>query len=109
MKEPRKRIKDFETLHPLDNLKQQERIDIIAGELCKARSKKSIIDEYTVKWECSPHTIKSIIQETLIWMQKVSQQDTEAIRILNSERLDGMLDECETVRDKCKIKDLYFF
>lgn len=38
---------------PLDEIRQEERLSILAEELIKMRSKRKIVEEYSVKWNCS--------------------------------------------------------
>lgn len=97
---------EFPDIHPLDYVKQEQRMQIIAQELISCKSKKRIIEEYTEKWQCCPITVKRIIDETIVWMASSAKLSANEYRVLNSERLDGLLDEAEGVRDKVKIIDM---
>lgn len=91
---------------PLDKIKQEERIAIISNELITMKSKKMIIDEYSVKWNCSPATIRAIINESIVWLSTQGKVTREEMRILNSERLDTLFGEARSVKDKLKIIDI---
>lgn len=97
---------EFDDLNPLNNIRQQERMDIIASELVSCKSKKAIIAEYTEKWKCKPATIKRLIDEVIAWMAQSAKLSANEYRVLNSERLDTLLDEAPDVKDKVKIIDM---
>ena len=97
---------EFNNLSPLNHIKQQERLEIIANELISCKSKKKIIEEYTEKWQCCSITVKRIIDETIAWMAETAKMSANEYRVLNSERLDTMLDEADRVSDKIKIIDM---
>lgn len=99
-------FEEFNNLSPLNNIKQQERLEIIANELISCKSKKKIIEEYTEKWQCCSITVKRIIDETIAWMAETAKMSANEYRVLNSERLDTMLDEADKVGDKIKIIDM---
>ena len=92
-------------VEPLDKIKQEERLSIIAEELIKMKSKRKIIEEYSVKWQCSPSTIRALINESIVWLSTTVKVSREEIRALNSERLEELFDDA-TLRDKLKIIDL---
>lgn len=97
---------EFPDIHPLDYVKQEERMHIIAQELISCKSKKKIMEEYAAKWQVCERTIKRIIDETIVWMASSAKLSANEYRVLNSERLDNMFDEAEGVRDKVKIIDM---
>ena len=97
---------EYDNLSPLNHIKQQQRLDIIAQELISCKSKKKIIEEYSEKWQVCPRTIKIIIDETIAWMAESAKMSANEYRVLNSERLDTMLDEADRVSDKIKIIDM---
>lgn len=101
----KKKISDFDG-SPLDGIRQQERIEIIAEELVKMKSKAKIQNEYMKKWECSRPTINTIIEEAMLWLVSVDKSNREQMRTLNSNRLDYLFDEAKSVRDKSKLIDL---
>lgn len=92
-------------VEPLDKIKQEERLSILAEELIKMKSKRKIIEEYSVKWQCSPSTIRALINESIVWLSTTVKVSREEIRALNSERLEELFDDA-TLRDKLKIIDL---
>lgn len=92
-------------VEPLDKIKQEERLSIIAEELIKMKSKRKIIEEYSVKWQCSPSTIRALINESIVWLSTTVKVSREEIRALNSERLEELFEDA-TLRDKLKIIDL---
>lgn len=89
----------------LDEVRQSERIAILADELIKMRSKRKIIEEYSVKWNCSPSTIRALINETIVWLSTAAKVTREEMRALNSERLDYLFEDAD-LRYKLKIIDL---
>lgn len=91
---------------PLDNIRQQERVEIIAMELLSMKSKVKIQKEYMSKWGCSRPTINAIIDEAMCWILEVDKTDREQIRALNANRIDYLFDEAKGVRDKTKLIDL---
>lgn len=90
---------------PLDQLRQEERLSILAEELVKMRSKKSIIEEYSEKWECAPSTVRALINEAIVWLSTTVKVTREEMRALNSERLDYLFEDAD-LRYKLKIIDL---
>lgn len=92
-------------VEPLDKIKQEERLAILADELIKMKSKRSIIEEYSQKWQCQPATIRALINEAIVWLATVEKSSREEIRVLNSERLDELFADAE-LKDKLKIIDL---
>lgn len=92
-------------VEPLDKIKQEERLAILADELIKMKSKRSIIEEYSQKWQCQPATVRALINEAIVWLSTVEKSSREEIRVLNSERLDELFADAE-LRDKLKIIDL---
>ncbi len=109
MKDPRDRYLNqdgMEKLPTLNDIKNQERLDIIASELVSSKSKRQIVKEYSEKWQCAPTTIQAIIRDTIAWMASTSKTTADEYRVLNTERLDSLLDEADRVGDKIKILDL---
>lgn len=93
-------------VEPLDSIKQEERIAIIADELIKVKSKSAIIKEYSEKWQCAPSTIRSLINESIVWLASYSKDiEREDMRALNAERLEDIYTDAR-VSDKIKIIDL---
>lgn len=90
---------------PLDEIRQEERLSILAEELVKMRSKRKIVEEYSVKWNCSPTTIRNLINEAIVWLATSAKVTREEMRALNSERLDDLFEDAD-LRYKLKIIDL---
>lgn len=90
---------------PLDNIRQQERVEIIAQELLTMKSKVKIKNEYAEKWKCNKSTIEVIINEAMMYIASADKTDREQMRTLNANRLDCLFDEAKGVRDKTKVID----
>ena len=90
---------------PLDKIKQEERLSIIAEELIKMKSKRKIIEEYSEKWQCAPSTIRALINESIVWLATSVKVTREEMRTLNSERLDDLFEDAD-LKEKLKIIDL---
>lgn len=90
---------------PLDKIKQEERLSIIAEELIKMKSKRKIIEEYSEKWQCAPSTIRALINESIVWLATSVKVTREEMRTLNSERLDDLFEDAD-LKGKLKIIDL---
>lgn len=100
-----KKNKNTIKVNSLDNIRQEERLSILAEELIKMRSKRKIIDEYSVKWNCPPATIRHLINEAIVWLSTAVKVSREEMRALNSERLDDLFEDAD-LRYKLKIIDL---
>lgn len=92
-------------VQPLDQIKQEERLSILAEELIKMKSKRKIIEEYSDKWQCAPSTIRALINESIVWLSTTVKVTREEMRTLNSERLDDLFEDAD-LKDKLKIIDL---
>lgn len=90
---------------PLDKIRQEERLSILAEELIRMRSKRKIIEEYSEKWNCAPSTIRALINEAIVWLSTTAKVSREEMRALNSERLDDLFEDAD-LRYKLKIIDL---
>lgn len=90
---------------PLDDIRQEERLSILAEELIKMRSKRKIVEEYSEKWQCAPSTIRALINEAIVWLATSAKVTREEMRALNSERLDDLFEDAD-LRYKLKIIDL---
>lgn len=90
---------------PLDKIKQEERLSILADELIKMKSKRKIIEEYSQKWDCAPATVRALINETIVWLSTTVKISREEMRALNSERLDDLFEDA-TLKEKLRIIDL---
>lgn len=92
-------------VEPLDKIRQEERLSIIAEELIKMKSKRKIIEEYSEKWQCAPSTIRALINESIVWLATSVKVTREEMRTLNSERLDDLFEDAD-LKEKLKIIDL---
>lgn len=92
-------------VQPLDQIKQEERLSILAEELIKMKSKRKIIEEYSERWQCAPSTIRALINESIVWLSTTVKVTREEMRALNSERLDELFEDAD-LKDKLKIIDL---
>lgn len=92
-------------VQPLDQIKQEERLSILAEELIKMKSKRKIIEEYVDKWQCSPATVRALINEAIVWLSTTVKVTREEMRALNSERLDDLFEDA-SLKDKLKIIDI---
>lgn len=91
----------------LDDIRHKERLAIISEELINMKPKKKIIEEYSKKWNCLPHTVRTLIKETIVWLSTEAHIEREEMRVLNSERLENLFDtKGATVKDKIKIIDI---
>ena len=100
-----KKNKNTIEVDSLDNIRQEERLSILAEELIKMRSKRKIIEDYSVKWNCSPSTIRALINEAIVWLSTTVKVSREEMRALNSERLEDLFEDAD-LRYKLKIIDL---
>lgn len=90
---------------PLDKIKQEERLSILAEELIKMKSKRKIVEEYSQKWECAPSTVRALINEAIVWLSTTVKVSREEMRALNSERLDDLFEDAP-IKEKLRIIDL---
>jgi len=98
--------KDRITIEPLDNIRQEKRIQIISDLLISGRSKRQIIDQLTEEWQCSRKTIETLIKETLVYLHEENQLDREQLRTLNLCRLDDIFGGAETIKEKLATIDM---
>lgn len=94
------------TIEPLDNIRQEKRIQIIADLLISGHSKRQIIDQLTEEWKCSRRTIETLIKETLVYLHEENQLDREQLRTLNLCRLDDIFGSAQTVKEKLATIDM---
>ena len=88
------------TIEPLDNIRQEKRIQIISDLLISGHSKRQIVDQLTEEWKCSRRTVETLIKETLVYLHEENQIDREQLRTLNLCRLDDIFGDAQTVKDK---------
>ena len=94
------------TIEPLDNIRQEKRIQIIADLLISGHSKRQIIDQLTEEWKCSRRTVETLIKETLVYLHEENQIDREQLRTLNLCRLDDIFGSAQTVKEKLATIDM---
>lgn len=94
------------TIEPLDNIRQEKRIQIIADLLISGHSKRQIIDQLTEEWKCSRRTVETLIKETLVYLHEENQLNREQLRTLNLCRLDDIFGSAQTVKEKLATIDM---
>ena len=94
------------TIEPLDNIRQEKRIQIIADLLISGHSKRQIVDQLTEEWKCSRRTVETLIKETLVYLHEENQLDREQLRTLNLCRLDDIFGSAQTVKEKLATIDM---
>ena len=94
------------TIEPLDNIRQEKRIQIIADLLISGHSKRQIIDQLTEEWKCSRRTVETLIKETLVYLHEENRIDREQLRTLNICRLDDIFGSAQTVKEKLATIDM---
>ena len=94
------------TIEPLDNIRQEKRIQIIADLLISGHSKRQIVDQLTNEWKCSRRTVETLIKETLVYLHEENQIDREQLRTLNLCRLDDIFGDAQTVKEKLATIDM---
>lgn len=91
---------------PLDNLRQNERIDRVIDLIVRGKSKRQITDSLSQEWECTPRTVETIIKEAMIQLTETQQMSKEEVRTLSNVRLEGVWEQAATVNQKVKVIDL---
>lgn len=94
------------TIEPLDNIRQEKRIQIIADLLISGHSKRQIVDQLTEEWKCSRRTVETLIKETLVYLHEENRLDREQLRTLNLCRLDDIFGSAQTVKEKLATIDM---
>lgn len=94
------------TIEPLDSIRQEKRIQIIADLLISGHSKRQIVDQLTEEWQCSRKTVETLIKETLVYLHEENQLDREQLRTLNLCRLDDIFGSAQTVKEKLATIDM---
>ena len=94
------------TIEPLDEIRQEKRIQIIADLLISGHSKRQIVDQLTNEWQCSRKTVETLIKETLVYLHEENQIDREQLRTLNLCRLDDIFGDAQTVKEKLATIDM---
>lgn len=94
------------TIEPLDEIRQEKRIQIISDLLISGHSKRQIVDQLTQEWQCSRRTVETLIKETLVYLHEENQIDREQLRTLNLCRLDDIFGDAQTVKEKLATIDM---
>lgn len=94
------------TIEPLDEIRQEKRIQIISDLLISGHSKRQIVDQLTNEWKCSRKTVETLIKETLVYLHEENQIDREQLRTLNLCRLDDIFGDAQTVKEKLATIDM---
>ena len=94
------------TIEPLDDIRQEKRIQIIADLLISGHSKRQIVDQLTEEWKCSRRTVETLIKETLVYLHEENQLNREQLRTLNLCRLDDIFGSAQTVKEKLATIDM---
>lgn len=94
------------TIEPLDDIRQEKRIQIISDLLISGHSKRQIVDQLTEEWKCSRKTVETLIKETLVYLHEENQIDREQLRTLNLCRLDDIFGDAQTVKEKLATIDM---
>lgn len=93
-------------IEPLDEIRQEKRIQIISDLLISGHSKRQIVDQLTNEWQCSRKTVETLIKETLVYLHEENQIDREQLRTLNLCRLDDIFGDAQTVKEKLATIDM---
>ena len=93
-------------IEPLDEIRQEKRIQIISDLLISGHSKRQIVDQLTNEWQCSRRTVETLIKETLVYLHEENQIDREQLRTLNLCRLDDIFGDAQTVKEKLATIDM---
>ena len=94
------------TIEPLDEIRQEKRLQIISDLLISGHSKRQIVDQLTNEWKCSRRTVETLIKETLVYLHEENQIDREQLRTLNLCRLDDIFGDAQTIKDKLATIDM---
>jgi hypothetical protein len=79
---------------------------LITNELVKGRSKRWIIEHFSEVWNLPPKTVETTYKETIVYLSEENKIDKEQTKIINNLRLEELIDDCKTVRDKLSTIDL---
>ena len=94
------------TIEPLDEIRQEKRLQIISDLLISGHSKRQIVDQLTNEWQCSRRTVETLIKETLVYLHEENQLNREQLRTLNLCRLDDIFGSAQTVKEKLATIDM---
>lgn len=91
---------------PVKELIHSEKIRIIVDEMLTGKSKHAIISEYSEKWNMPVKSVKSMINEAIVYLHTVHTGNTiEEMRSEQVAKLDHLYQDA-TTSEKIKIIDL---
>ena len=93
-------------IEPTNQLVQQERMRLITNELVSGKSKRWIIQHFSEIWGVNPKTVEATYKETVVHLSQENQIDKEQVKVINNLRLEEIIDQCKTVKDKLSTIDL---
>lgn len=93
-------------VNSLDDIRHENRIQIIADLLISGKSRRQVIDELSQQWNCGCTTISTLIKETIVYLHQENEIDREHLRSLNLSRLDDIYGGAETTVEKLKTIDM---
>lgn len=94
------------SIEPTNQLVQQERMRLITNELVSGKSKRWIVQHFSDVWGVDPKTVERTYKETVVRLSEDNKIDKEQIKVINNLRLEELIDQCKTVKDKLSTIDL---
>lgn len=94
------------SIEPTNQLVQQERMRLITNELVSGKSKRWIVQNFSEIWGVDPKTVETTYKETVVRLSEDNKIDKEQIKVINNLRLEELIDQCKTVKDKLSTIDL---
>jgi hypothetical protein len=79
---------------------------LITNEIVKGKSKRWIVQHFAKIWEVEEKTVETNYKETIIYLSQENEIDKEQVKVINNLRLEELIDECQTVKDKLSTIDL---
>ena len=79
---------------------------MITNEIVKGKSKRWIVNHFSEIWGLPTKTVEATYKETVVYLSQENQIDKEQIKVINNLRLEELIDECKTVKDKLSTIDL---
>ena len=92
--------------HPLDEIRQEKRLELIIDDIIAGLSRVKILEKYSGLWEVGKSTINTIYKEACIRLSEEYRSDKEQVRAISNIRLEGVWDDAKTVNQKLKTIDL---
>ena len=93
-------------VHPLDEIRQEKRLELIIDDIIAGLSRVKILEKYSGLWEVGKSTINFIYNEACIRLSEEYRSEKEQVRAISNIRLEGVWDEAKTVNQKLKTIDL---